>query len=125
MKTITQSHFINATPEEVYLALTNPLTIELWSGYPADIQPIEGSEFTLFEGDISGLNITLIPNQKVVQEWFFGDNPEKSIVTILLRPSDGGTHIDLEQTNIPDIEFENMLEGWKSYYWGAIKKYFK
>jgi uncharacterized protein YndB with AHSA1/START domain len=125
MKTITQSHFVSATPEEVYLALTNPLTIELWSGYPADIEPVEGSEFALFEGDISGMNIALVPNQKVVQEWYFGDNAEKSIVTIRLKPADGGTHVDLEHTNIPDSEFDNMVEGWKSYYWGAIKKYFK
>jgi activator of HSP90 ATPase len=125
MKTIAQSHFVNASPEEVYLALTNPLTIELWSGYPAEMQPVEGTEFALFEGDISGMNIELVPNQKVVQEWYFGDNTEKSIVTILLKSADGGTHIDLEHTNIPDPEFENMIEGWKSYYWGAIKKYFR
>jgi uncharacterized protein YndB with AHSA1/START domain len=125
MKTVTQRHFINATPEEVYMALTNPLTIELWSGYPADMQPVEGTEFALFEGDILGQNITLVPNQKVVQEWYFGDNPEKSIVTILLKAGDGGTHVDLEHTNIPDSDAENMEEGWNSYYWGAIKKYFK
>jgi len=125
MKTIKQSHFINATPEEVYLALTNPLTIELWSGYPADMQPVEGTEFALFEGDISGMNITLIPNQKVVQEWYFGESIEKSIVTISLKASEGGTHVDLEHINIPDDEIENMAEGWRSYYWGAIKKYFK
>jgi activator of HSP90 ATPase len=125
MKTIKQSHFINATPDEVYLALTNPLTIELWSGYPADMQPVEGTEFALFEGDISGMNITLIPNRKVVQEWYFGENSEKSIVTIHLKESEGGTHVDLEHTNIPDEEIENITEGWKSYFWGAIKKYFK
>ena len=125
MKTITQSHFVNATAEEVYLALTNALTIELWSGYPADMQPVEGTEFALFEGDIAGMNIKLIPNQKVVQEWYFGESTEKSIVTISLKASEGGTHVELEHINIPDAEIENMAEGWKSYYWGAIKKYYK
>ena len=125
MKTIKQSHFINATPEEVYTSLTNPLTIELWSGYPAEMQLVEGSEFTIYEGDISGKNIFLIPNQQLVQEWYFGENTEKSIVTINLKPSGGGTHVELEHTNVPDEDFENMEEGWRSYYWGAIKKYFK
>lgn len=124
MKTIKQSHFINATPEEVYTALTNPLTIELWSGYPAEMQPVEGTEFTMFEGDISGMNISLVPNQQLVQEWYFGDGNEKSIVTIVLKPSDQGTHVDLQHTNVPDADLENMAEGWRSYYWGAIKKYF-
>jgi uncharacterized protein YndB with AHSA1/START domain len=125
MKTIKQSHFVNASPEEVYIAITNPLTIELWSGYPAEMQAIEGTEFTIFEGDISGINLTLIPNQKLVQEWYFGDSSEKSIVTINLASSDGGTRVDLEHTNVPDTEFTNLEEGWRSYYWGAIKKYFK
>lgn len=125
MKTIRQSHFINATPEEVFTALTNPLTIELWSGYPAEMQPVEGTEFTLFEGDISGINILVIPNIQLVQEWYFGNNTEKSIVTITLKSLDRGTHIDLEHTNVPDTEVINMDEGWKYYYWGAIKKYFR
>ena len=125
MKTIKQSHFINATPEEVYTALTNPLTIELWSGYPAEMQPVEDTEFTIFEGDISGRNISLIPNQQLVQEWYFGENTEKSVVTMVLKPSGDGTHVDLEHTNVPDEDWENMEEGWRSYYWGAIKKYFK
>jgi activator of HSP90 ATPase len=125
MKNIHQKHYINATPEEVYTALTNPLTIELWSGYPADMQPVEGTEFTLFEGDICGLNISLIPNQQLIQEWYFGEGNEKSIVTIVLKPYGNGTQVELEHTNVPDEDWENMEEGWKSYYWGAIKKYFR
>jgi len=125
MKTIKQSHFINATPEEVYTALTNGLTIELWSGYPAEMQPVEDTEFTIFEGDISGRNISFIPNQQLIQEWYFGESNEKSVVTIALKPSGDGTHAALEHTNVPDDDWENMEEGWRSYYWGAIKKYFR
>jgi uncharacterized protein YndB with AHSA1/START domain len=125
MKTLKQSHFINASPEEVFSAITNPLTIELWSGYPADMQLVEGTEFSIFEGDISGRNISFIENQQLVQEWYFGDNEEQSVVTINLKPSSNGTHVELIHTNIPDEDYENMEEGWKTYYWGAIKKYFK
>jgi uncharacterized protein YndB with AHSA1/START domain len=124
MKTINQKHFIEASPEEVYTALTNPLTIELWSGYPADMQPVEGTEFTIFEGEISGRNLTFIANEKIIQEWYFDDTDDKSRVTILLKPLEKGTQVELLHTNIPDQYFENMEEGWKLYYWGAIKKYF-
>jgi uncharacterized protein YndB with AHSA1/START domain len=125
MKTITQTHFISASPEEVYLALTNPLTIELWSGYSAEMQPVEGTEFSIFEGDICGRNIRLIENQQLVQEWYFGDNSAESVVTITLKPSDKGTRVQLQHTNVPDEDFDDMLEGWRLYYWGAIKNYYR
>ena len=59
MKTIRQHYFINATPEEVFSAITNPFTIELWSGYPARMEAKEGTEFSIFDGDIAGRNIKI------------------------------------------------------------------
>ena len=124
MKTIKQHHFIKATPEEVYTALTNPLTIELWSGYPAEMQPVEGEEFTMFDGDITGRIISVIPNQQLIQEWYFGERQEESLVTIELKAVEGGTRIELSHINVPDEDFKDLEEGWRSFYWGALKKYF-
>jgi activator of HSP90 ATPase len=125
MKTIRQHYFINATPEEVFTALTNPFTIELWSGYPAQMDAREGTEFSIFEGDIAGRNIKITENKQLVQEWYFGDNPEQSIVTIDLKALKDGTRALLEHTNIPDEEYDDFLEGWNEYYWGAIIDFFK
>lgn len=125
MKTIRLHYFINATPEEVFSAITNPFTIELWSGYPAQMEAREGTEFSIFEGDIAGLNKKVIENEQLVQEWYFGDNPDESIVTIDLKAHQLGTKVSLEHTNIPDEELEDFLEGWNIYYWGAIKDFFK
>jgi activator of HSP90 ATPase len=125
MKTIRQHYFINATPEEVFSALTNPFTIELWSGYPAKMDAKEGTEFSIFEGDISGRNIKVTENNQLVQEWYFGDNPEESIVIIDIKPHQLGTKVLLEHTNIPDEEADEFVNGWNKYYWGAIQEFFK
>jgi uncharacterized protein YndB with AHSA1/START domain len=126
MQTITQTHFINATPEDVFIAITNPLTIELWSGYPAVMAAKEDFEFSLFEGDISGRNLKVIPGRQLIQEWYFGeDSPEQSLVTITLSASKNKTRAELVHTNVPDEIFEEFREGWKDYYWGAIIKFFK
>jgi activator of HSP90 ATPase len=87
MKTFKKSFRINAESSDVYAALTNPYTIELWSGYPAQMSTEPGSEFSLWEGDITGKNLEFTENKKVVQEWYFGDQPEKSIVTITINSS--------------------------------------
>jgi len=120
MKTFKKTFRINAEPSDVYSALTNPYTIELWSGYKAEMSTVPGSEFSLWEGDIEGRNLEFIQDRKVVQEWYFGDQEEKSIVTISIFPDKQNSSVTVEHTNIPDEEYDNIAEGWREYFIGAI-----
>jgi activator of HSP90 ATPase len=124
MKTFQKTYRINTEPSDVYSALTNPYTIELWSGYPAVMSTEPGTEFSLWEGDITGMNIEFLQDRKIVQEWYFGDQTDKSIVTINIRPEGSGTRVTVEQTNIPDEEFDGIAGGWDEYYFGAIMSFF-
>jgi activator of HSP90 ATPase len=125
MKTFNKTFHINAEPSDVYAALTNPYTIQLWSGYPAIMSTEPGSEFSLWEGDIEGRNIEFITDKKIVQEWYFGEQEEKSIVTIAIVPDrDESSRVTVEQTNIPDDDFNDIAEGWRDYYMGAILSFF-
>jgi activator of HSP90 ATPase len=124
MKTFKKTFKINAEPSDVYAAITNPFTIELWSGYPAQMSTEPESEFSLWEGDITGKNIEFVQDKKVVQEWYFGDQSEKSIVTITISPDRENSVVTVEQSNIPDEEFNEIAEGWREYYIGAIVNFF-
>jgi activator of HSP90 ATPase len=124
MKTFKKNFRINAEPSDVYAALTNPYTIELWSGYPAQMSPEPGTEFSMWEGDITGNIIELLQDKKVVQEWYFGNQVEKSIVTITINPDRENSLVTVEHTNIPDNEFSDIAEGWREYYIGAIINFF-
>jgi activator of HSP90 ATPase len=124
MKTFKKSFKINAEPSDIYSAITNPYTIELWTGYPAIMSVVPESEFSLWDGDITGKNLEFIPDKKVVQEWYFGDNPEKSTVTIMIHPDKEGSAVTVEHTNIPDEDFNDIAEGWREYYMGAIINFF-
>lgn len=124
LKTYTQHYFIKATPEEVYTALTNPFTIELWTGYPAVMDEKEGMEFSMWEGDIVGKNLEFEKNRKIVQEWYFGDQQERSIVTILLFKTQKGTRAKLIHENIPEVAYENMKKGWDDFFFGNLKRFF-
>jgi activator of HSP90 ATPase len=125
MINIKQIHHIQATVEEVYTALTNPLTIELWSGYPAQMSTEPGSEFSLFEGDVVGKNLEFKPNMLIKQQWYFEGEALDSIVTITLRPEKRNTIVELDHTNVPDNMREEMTEGWKRIYFGSLKRFFK
>jgi activator of HSP90 ATPase len=126
MKSFKKYYELSATPEEVYLALTNPLSIQLWSGAPAEMSTEPGSEFSLWEGDIVGKNMEFEPNKKIVQQWYFDGEPEESIVTIKLHAGkrNGTTSVELNHVNIPDAEYENITEGWNVYYFEALDEFF-
>lgn len=124
MKTFKKTFIINADITDVYSALTNPVTIELWSGYPAVMDTKAGTQFSMWNGDITGQVIESAENKKLVQEWYFGEQEEKSVVTIYLIRDYGSTEVTVEHTNIPDDDFENISEGWREYIMGAIQQFF-
>ena len=124
MKTFKKKFKINAEPSDIYSAITNAYTIELWSGYPAQMTTEPGSEFSLWDGDITGKNLEFVQGKKVVQEWYFGEQHEKSIVTITISPDRENSIVTVEHSNIPDEDFNGIAEGWREHYFDAISTFF-
>jgi activator of HSP90 ATPase len=124
MRSFKKTFHINADASDIYSALTNPYTIELWSGYPATMPSVPGEEFIMWDGDICGRIVDLVPDRKVVQEWYFGDNDVKSVVTITISGTGDNSNVVVEHTNIPAEDYENIAEGWNEYYMGAIKRFY-
>ena len=125
MKDYKQYFIIPAQPEEIYLALTNPATLQLWTGEPAEMSTEPGSEFSLWEESIIGRNLEFETNKKIVQQWYFGDQEPPSIVTIKLHPHKQGTSVELLHTNIPDEDFDEIVAGWNSNYFSSLKEFYQ
>jgi uncharacterized protein YndB with AHSA1/START domain len=124
MKSFKKYYTLPAPPEDVYLALTNPLTIQLWTGEEAIMSTEPGSEFSLWEGSITGKNIEFEPGKKIVQQWYFGEQEEPSIVTIKLHPDKNGTSVELRHSNIPDVDYDDIVDGWNEAYFGALEEFY-
>ena len=125
MKNFKKYYTIPAPPETLYLGLTNPLTIQLWTGEVAEMSTEANTEFSLWDGSITGMNLELETNKKIVQQWYFGDQPVASIVTIKLHPAAQGTSVELTHTNIPDEAYEDITEGWNTAYFGALEDFYR
>ncbi len=121
MKDFKKYYKINAEIEDVYACLTNPFTIELWSGYPAKMEAKEDTEFEMWDGDISGKILKLIPKQQIVQQWYFGEEEEPSIVTIKLHQQKNHVSVELSHINIPDEVYDEFSTGWTENFFDAIK----
>lgn len=124
MKDYKNYFTIKGSPEEVFLALTMPLSIQLWTGEEAIMSTEPGSEFSIFGGDIVGKNLEFEENKKIVQEWYFGDQAEASIVTFLLHPKKKYTSVELRHSNIPQEDFEDIIEGWNGLYFDRLQEFF-
>lgn len=125
MKEFKKYYTLPAPPEEVFLALTIPATIYLWTGEEAEMSSEPGSEFSLWDGSIVGKNLEFEHGKKIVQQWYFGEQDEPSIVTIKLHALKGGTSVELKHTNIPDEDYDDIVEGWNSNYFGSLADFYE
>lgn len=124
MKDYKKYYIINETPDQVYIALTNPITLELWTGEEAVMSTEPGAEFSLWNGDIVGKNLEFMDGKKIVQEWYFGEQEPASIVTIILHEDKQRTSAELRHTNIPDEDYDDIVNGWNDSYFGALQAFY-
>lgn len=122
MKNIHKYYKLNASPEDVYNALTNRVMIEIWTGEKTVFENEENSMFSMWNGSIEGKNIQFEPNRLLKQIWFFDSIESK--VTIKLHPDKSVTSVELTHENIPNEAYENIAEGWDDDYFGALAALF-
>ncbi len=100
---------------------------------PAEISREVGGAFALFGGYITGRQLELMPNQRIVQAWRAGGWPSGifSIARFELVEQGSGsnvgtgtvtTKIVFDHTGFPNGEAESLASGWKAHYWEPLEK---
>lgn len=135
---IHQEVVFKASLKRVYEALTETkqfdkvlqLSAAMKGGMPPGAAPTEigreaGGAFALFCGYVTGRQIELVPNERIVQAW----RPMSwkagiySIVRFELVEQGAGTKVVLDHTGFPDGQAEHLAGGWKENYWEPLEKY--
>lgn len=124
MKLINQTYRMQATPEQVFQALTMPDIIQKWSGAPATMEARAGTTFSIFGGAIHGSNLLVLPNHKLVQEWYAGtwDMPTTAVFNLMADGKE--TVVELIHEGVPDPAYDQISSGWESNYLGSMQKMF-
>src|SRR5476651_1038265 len=112
MKSLNKNYHINAPISSVWQALVDPKIIDKWGGGKAVMDDKVGTKFKLWDGDIHGENLEVIPGKKLVQDWISGDWESPSKVTFSFKFKGDETEVELKQTDIPDSEVKGIDEGW-------------
>jgi len=127
-----------ASRKRVYEALTDAKLFEkvvqlsgaMKSGMPPGAKPAEigreaGGAFALFGGYVTGRQLELAPNERIVQAWRAGgwEPGEYSIAKFQLVEQGAGTKIVFDHTGFPKGKAEHLAAGWKMNYWEPMGKF--
>jgi uncharacterized protein YndB with AHSA1/START domain len=109
-------------PEKIWRALTERPLIEEWL-MSNDFQPVVGHRFTFratpapnWNGIIDSQVLEVEPNSRLSYSW--GALGLGSVVTWTLTPTEGGTHVRMEQTGFgpdQDAAYKGASYGWRKF----------
>jgi activator of HSP90 ATPase len=115
-----------ASPKRIYDALMDSKQhAEFTANGAAEISREAGGTFSCHGGAISGRNIELILDKRIVQAWRVAnwDEGAYSIVKIELQNHNGGTRLILDHAGFPEGQAEHLGPGWHERYWIPLRKY--
>ena len=125
-KTIKQRVKFNAPPATVYDLLADSKKHSAVTGRKATISRKIGWAFSVHGDDVSGINVELVPGQRIVQAWRHRRFPEGifSMAAVTLTPTnDGGTELVLTHRGVPKDLIPETELAWREQYWSRIKEY--
>ncbi len=117
---------IPADPHRVYQVLADAERLSALSGKTGSAARTEGEEFAAFDGYVTGRQIELVPDTRVVQTWRFPrwEPGQHSLVTFTLTKVDGGTCLAIDQHGEPDGWHEHIASNWPTFYFTPLTEHF-
>ncbi|KAI9310852.1 chaperone activator Aha1 [Dichotomocladium elegans] len=124
--TLNDSIEFQTSAHEIYETLLDAQRVSAWTRGPAKISKEVGSTFELFNGNVRGEILELVPDKKIVQSWRLSSWPEGhfSNVTMTLEQKSDCLQLHVKQTGVPVGEEELTERNWTGYYWRSIKQTF-
>jgi activator of HSP90 ATPase len=126
-ETIHEELEFKVSPHRVYEALLDSKQFTAFSGVPGEIHREAGGAFSLFDGQIMGRNVELVPDRRIVQAWRSASWPEGiySIAKFEFEARGSGTRLVFDHTGFPAGLRNHLASGWQEHYFGPLKKYFE
>jgi len=125
-RTIEQTVVVNASPHEIYEILMDSEKHSKLVGSKCDISRQVGGKFSIYDGYIDGINIELVQDKKIVQDWRGEEEcwpkDHYSRLTIELEEIEEDTKLTLLQSGVPEECYEDFDQGWYDYYWNPLKE---
>jgi predicted enzyme related to lactoylglutathione lyase/uncharacterized protein YndB with AHSA1/START domain len=124
-ETIHEEVTFDAPAAKVYRALTDSAEFTKMTGAPATGSGDDGATFSAFGGQISGRQVELAKDKRVVQAWRAGNWPEGvySMARFELRAEGKKTVLVFDHEGFPAGQKGRLAAGWREFYWTPMKKH--
>lgn len=132
MRTIETSITFSVPAKILYNAFLDSRDLSKMILSPAEISPVVGGEFKLFNGGVTGSIVKLEPESRILEKWRFSQWSEGVFSDLELSFTSIGaqkTRLHVKQTNIPEKDAHGNLEqdslvlnGWKGKFFVGIEK---
>jgi activator of HSP90 ATPase len=135
---IHQQVLFQASRQRVYQTLTDTIAFDrvvrlsaaaasgmaAATAKPTRIARSVGGTFSLFGGYITGLQLELVRDERIVQAWRSGSwKPgEYSIASFVLADEGSATRLIFDHRGFPDGAAQHLAAGWQDNYWQPLAK---
>lgn len=123
-RTIRQTVTFKSSAHEIYEALMDSKKHAMFTGTEVKMSREAGGKFSIYGGEIQGVNLELVPDRKIVQSWRYNNWPggHYSKATFALEEIPGGARLTFTQTGVPAEFYADIKAGWTDYYWQPMKE---
>lgn len=132
---IQQQATIPVSPAQVYAILADAEALSALSGTSGQAGRLPGEEFSAFDGHVTGRQIDLVPDQRVVQAWRFPvwEPGQYTIVRFTMEAEAGGTRLTIDQDGEPEEAdalgchqtwHDHLDANWPTFYLAPLTKHF-
>jgi activator of HSP90 ATPase len=116
---------IKASRKRIYEALLDSKQFAAFTGMPAEIDRAAGGAFSIFGGLVTGRNVELVADERIVQAWRPADWDAGvfTLVKFELKDWASQTKLVLDHTGFPEGNFRHLDIGWYLRYWEPLRKF--
>ena len=127
-RTILQTVTFAAPPSALFELYLDSKKHTAATGGRASISRKVGGRFSAWDGYITGRNLEIVPNRRIVQTWRGSDwrrsDPDSILVLAFSTKGQRG-EISLVHVLVPEDQYAPLRQGWSDHYWTPWKAYLR
>lgn len=127
MESLKMSITLPIKADKLYKAWLTSKEHAAFTGGAAKVAPKVGAKFTAWDGYITGKNLELKANKKIVQSWRTSEFPEgapDSKLEITFEEKNGKTTLSLYHYDLQKGDAKKYKDGWRDFYFEPMKQFF-
>lgn len=127
-KTILQTVTFTASPSVLFELYLDSKKHSAATGGRATISRRVGGRFRAWDGYITGRNLEVVPNRRIVQTWRGSDwkrSDPDSILVLSFSTRGKRGQLELVHALVPDHLYAHLRAGWIEHYWDPWKAYLR